>query len=410
MKFMYFLLPTLPATLEERRELRPIANHTERWQRMLDEVVRIARRAEELGFDAVGFPEHHLHSEGLEIGGLPTLYQHVIQHTNRIKVGPIGYVLPGWNPLRLALETAWLDQLTKGRTFVGFARGYQTRWLNQMAQKIHVSATVSDKSQADRVNREAFEEVFRILKLAWGDEPFTFKGKYYEYPYPYEEGTPWLAHEWTREFGAYGEVDELGRVRKINVVPKPFQKPHPPLFQAFSVSEETVRWCAREGITPTILISQPPVVRRHAEAYVEESRRAGREFKLGQHIGVIHCLYLDRDRENARRLAENGACGVAFRHFFHNFGFTEAWREPQDDERYPGQPLPRSECTVDRMERAKFAYIGNVADIRRELDAVVENVNPEWFMWQGDQGLIPFEDVMRQLETFGREVLPHYKQ
>ena len=196
---MYFFLPTLPATLEERRALRPIANRTERWQRMLEEVVEVARMAEDLGFDAVGFPEHHLHSEGLEIGGLPALYQHVIHNTKHIKVGPIGYVLPGWNPLRLALETAWLDQLTKGRTFVGFARGYQTRWLNQMAQKIHVSATVSDKSENDRVNREAFEEVFRILKLAWGEEPFRFKGKYYEYPYPYEEGTPWPAHEWTRE-------------------------------------------------------------------------------------------------------------------------------------------------------------------------------------------------------------------
>ncbi len=166
---------------------------------MIDEVVELSQVAEDVGFDAVCFPEHHLHSEGIEIGSLPVLTQHVIHNTKRIKVGPIGYVLPGWNPLRLALEIAWLDQLTKGRTFVGFARGYQTRWLNQMAQKIHVSATTSDKSETDRINREAFEEVFQFLKLAWGDEPFRFKGKYYEYPYP-QEGTPWPAHEWTREY------------------------------------------------------------------------------------------------------------------------------------------------------------------------------------------------------------------
>ena len=138
MKFMYFFLPSIPATMEERRELRPIASRTDRWQRMFQEVVEIAQLAEEVGFDAVCFPEHHLHSEGLEMGSLPVLTQHVIHNTKRIKVGPIGYVLPGWNPLRLALEIAWLDQLTKGSTFVGFARGYQARWLNQMAQKIHV--------------------------------------------------------------------------------------------------------------------------------------------------------------------------------------------------------------------------------------------------------------------------------
>jgi alkanesulfonate monooxygenase SsuD/methylene tetrahydromethanopterin reductase-like flavin-dependent oxidoreductase (luciferase family) len=104
MKFMYFFLPTLPATLDERRKLRPIAMHPERWQQMIDEVVEIAQLAEEVGFDAVCFPEHHLHSEGIEMGSLPVLTQHVINHTKRIKVGPIGYVLPGWNPLRLALD------------------------------------------------------------------------------------------------------------------------------------------------------------------------------------------------------------------------------------------------------------------------------------------------------------------
>ena len=212
MKFMYFCLPSIPATPQERKDLRPIAHHTERWQKMFDEVAEIARMVEDLGFTGVAFPEHHLHTEGMEIGSLPVLTQYVIHQTSTLKVGPIGYVLPGWNPLRLALEIAWLDQLTKGRTHVGFARGYQSRWLNPMAQKIHIGATVSDQSDIDVRNREAFEEVFQILKLAWKDEPFRFKGKHYEYPYPYEEGTPWRAHEWTREHGSPGEVDENGRV------------------------------------------------------------------------------------------------------------------------------------------------------------------------------------------------------
>ncbi|HXR35866.1 MAG TPA: LLM class flavin-dependent oxidoreductase, partial [Candidatus Binataceae bacterium] len=399
-----------PATLEERRTLRPIANRTERWQRMIEEVVEIAQLAEEVGFDAVCFPEHHLHSEGLEMGSLPLLTQHVIQNTKRIKVGPIGYVLPGWNPLRLALEIAWLDQLTKGRTFVGFARGYQTRWLNQMAQKIHVGATSSDKSETDRINREAFEEVFSFLKLAWGDEPFRFKGKYYEYPYP-QEGTPWPAHEWTREYGFPGEVDELGRIQKINVIPKPYQRPHPPLFQAFSVSEETIRWCAREEIIPTILLPQPPVVRKFVEAYREESRKAGRDLKLGERIGVLHSIYLADNKERARELGRAGICGVAFRRFFHHFGFSEAWRLPEDEARYPTGKvmLPASEVTIERQERVKFAYVGTVDDVRHEMDAMNENVHPEWFVWQGDQGFLPKEEVKRQIVTFGKEVMPRYK-
>jgi alkanesulfonate monooxygenase SsuD/methylene tetrahydromethanopterin reductase-like flavin-dependent oxidoreductase (luciferase family) len=364
---------------------------------------------ENLGFDAVAFPEHHLHGEGLEMGGLPVLYQHVIHHTKRIKVGPIGYVLPGWNPLRLVLEIAWLDQLTKGRTLVGFARGYQPLWLNQMAQKIHVGATMSDKSQTDRTNREAFEEVFPFLKLAWADKPFRFKGKHYEYPSPYEKGTPWPPHAWTREFGTPGEVDENGRIQMINVVPKPYQKPHPPLFQAFSMSEETVRWCAREGITPSLLISDPDKVRYFAQVHVDEARKYGRSLELGQSLAVLRQLYIASDKQHARKLADVGMAGLGFGQFFAHFGFADAWRFPEDDLRYPDQFLPPSECTVDRQVKAHFTYLGTVADIRKEMDLLVEAGNPEWFIWQSDQGMLPIAEVKRQIKIFGEQVLSHYQ-
>src|SRR5579863_640905 len=197
MKFALFMMPTLPGTLDERRRERPIGHKTERWQLMFDQVVELSRMAEDLGFKIVAFPEHHLHTEGLEIGSVPQLHLYVAMHTKHIKVGPIGYVLPGWNPLRLAVEIGWLDQLTKGRSIVGMARGYQTRWLNSMAQKLHVQAAPSDQSEVDLLNRKAFEEVFQILKLAWKDEAFSFKGEFWEFPYPYEEGTPWKAAQWT---------------------------------------------------------------------------------------------------------------------------------------------------------------------------------------------------------------------
>jgi len=411
MKFMYFFLPTLPATLEERRTLRPIAMHQDRWQRMIEEVVEISQLAEDVGFEAVAFPEHHLHSEGIEMGSLPVLTQHVLQNTKRIKAGPIGYVLPGWNPLRLALEIAWLDQLTKGRTIVGFARGYQARWLNQMAQKVHASATSSDKSETDRVNREVFEEVYQFLKLAWGDEPFRFKGKHWEYPYP-QEGTPWPAHEWTREYGFPGEVDDQGRIQMINVVPKPYQRPHPPLFQAFSMSEETVRWCGREGLQPTIILPQPEVVRQLAEVYMEESRKAGRNLKLGDGVGVIRGIILGNSMEHARQLAEQSTCVLGFREFFHYFGFTEAWREPADEAKYPTGKvmLPKSEVTAERLSRVKFIYMGTVDDVTRGLDELVEKANPEWFAWQGDQGFLPKDEVKRQIELFGKKILPRYAE
>ena len=411
MKFMLFLLPSIPATLEERQALRPIAAHSDRWQAMFEEVVELAQFAEELGFDAVAFPEHHLHSEGFEMGAPPEFLLYVAMQTKRIQVGPIGYVLPGWDPLRLAVTTAWLDQLTQGRSFVGFARGYQQRWLNQMAQKVHISATTSDQSSLDETNRRAFEEVYHILKLAWSDEPFRFQGEFYEYPYPYESGTPWPPAPWTREYGTPGELDSQGNVHRITVVPKSYQKPHPPLFQAFSISESTIRWCAREGIIPMILLSRHEQVRQLAQIYAEEAGRAGRWLPLGSNIGVLRQIYFADTVPQAVRLAEEGLVGVGYKRFWGHFGFWEAFRFPEDELEYPSgaQRLPLQEWTVERMIRANYLYAGPVDDVVRGIDALADAANPEWFAWLFDQGLLPRAELRKQLELFGTHILPRYR-
>ncbi len=84
---------------------------------------------------------------------------------------------------------------------------------------------------------------------------------------------------------------------------------------------------------------------------------------------------------------------------------------PEDEAKYPTGKvmLPASEVSMERLDRNKFAYAGTVADVRQEMDAMVENVHPEWFVWQSDQGFLAKDKVKRQLETFGKEILPRYK-
>ena len=411
MKFMFFFYPSIPTTMSDRKKLRPIAARTDRFQEMLDEILVLSKMAEDLGFRAVTFPEHHLHTEGGEMGSLPVLTQHVLANTSKIMAGPIGYVLPGWNPLRLALETAWADQITRGRTIAGFARGYQARWLNPMAQLLHgVSATITyDKKDNDVVNREAFQEVYEILKLAWAKEPFRYKGKYYEYPYPFETGTPWPADDWTRKFGSPGEIDDDGNIQKINVVPKPYQDPHPLLFQAFSQSEATIRWAAKEGIIPTLITSDLVDLGNFANVMVEAASENGRTLELGEDLGVFRAVYMAKNREEARKTAMRGLMGTGWPGWAHDFGFTDAFRMPEDDEKYPGQMLPKSEATMERFEKKHFCLTGNVDDVRREMDILVETANPEWFIWQSDQGYLPLDDVKRMIEEFGEKVMPHYE-
>lgn len=406
------LLPALPATLEERERLRPIAHRTERWQRLFKEIIEVAKMADDLGFEAITAAEHHLATEGLEVGSVPSLFLYIAMQTRNIKVGPVGYVLPGWNPLRLAIETAWLDQLTEGRTIVGMARGYQARWLNSMAQKLHIQSTASDQSEIDQANRRAFEENFRILKLGWSEEGFSFKGEFWEYPYPFEEGTPWPAARWTERYGLPGEVID-GRVRKISVVPKPYQKPHPKLFQAFSASDSTIVWCAREGVVPVIVTPGLKDVHRLAELYRSEGQRAGRALRLGEGIAPAKSIYIGRDTQQALKIAEAGSAGVWYHEFGGYFGFWEAFRLPEDEARWPlGKArLPRSEWTIERLHRTDGILAGGISDVRRKMDELTENVNPEYFNFNngGDLGLMPIDILKEQIRLFGEQVMPYYR-
>jgi len=63
MKFMLFVLPTIPGTFEERRNLRPIGRNNERYQQMLEELRKLVVLAEQAGFDVFSTTEHHFHSE-----------------------------------------------------------------------------------------------------------------------------------------------------------------------------------------------------------------------------------------------------------------------------------------------------------------------------------------------------------
>lgn len=119
--------------------------------------------------------------------------------------GALGYGMSVQNPIRVAEETAILDYLSGGRTFVGFARGYQSRWTNILGQHLGPKATLSpsgspeEKMAAlteeqratrfadDQNNREVFEEQVDLVLRAWAEDSIDSKGRW-EIPYPYKRG------------------------------------------------------------------------------------------------------------------------------------------------------------------------------------------------------------------------------
>lgn len=387
MKFMLHLTPAVPASPAERERLAPIAHRTDKTQELLEEMVDLAQLAESLNFDALSYSEHHFYTEGLEAGATPIPHLlNLLHHTIRIRVGPVGFVLPTWDPIRLAEDIAWVDHMSKGRVFVGLARGFFPRWVNVLGQKYGVEPG-NMGPQAELRNREVFQELFEVMKLAWRDEPFCFKGKYYQVPFP-AEGHDWPAREATRRYGAPGEVDEQGWLRKISPVPKPYQKPHPPLFQALTTNQETIRWAAREGIVPMMFLPFPGLALNGAQLYTEAASAAGRAERLGQNIGLARLVYIAKTREEALRRVRQGAIFLFSR--FHAKFAAE---------------IP---TTIEPLIEAGIAFVGTVDDIRRQMETVREKLNPDWFMILSDQGFLPRDEMKEVMGLFGTKIMPEF--
>lgn len=401
MKSMLFMLPTIPATYAERERLRPIGRNVERMQQMLAQVREIAEYADRTGFDALTLTEHHFHSEGLEVSVAPIPFlADLAARTSRIKFATLVLALPAWDPIRLAEEIAMLDHLSQGRFIAGIGRGYQDRWIKVLGQQYGVSGASSDGSAADRHNREVFEEVYHIMKLAWTEDAFSYQGKYYQVPAPHDEGIRgWpVAASWTALYGAPGELDAEGVIRKICVVPKPYTQPHPPLWQAFSASAETIDWCAKEDILLWSLASSSNLL-EVAQGYQNASARHGRKRALGENFGAFRMVYIGNTYDEAFALGA-AALGDAFVRYFSGFGFFEGFRRPGET-----GPVPIS---FERMVEARFAIVGTVDQVKRQIAELREEINPDWFGWYLDQGLMPEDQLRRQLDLFTQEIMPTF--
>lgn len=398
--------PTLGGP-EEMARRRPIGRDPEAYQNLLESLKVLVQAADELGYWGITHVEHHFHSEGLEISPDPGLLNiYLGQYTKRLHHGQLGFVLPSRDPIRLAEECAIIDHMLKGRFFVGMARGYQARWQNVLGQHYQVTATPSDQGEIDAHNRELFYEHYRIMKMAWTQDLLQYDGPHYQVPYPYTEGI----RNWpptrttTLLYGTPGEVDEIGTIHGISVVPKPYQRPYPPLFQAFSVSEATLRWCGREGIVPTILHAPVEVAEPLARAYLEEARAAGHQFGLGERCGIVRGFHITESQAELADAVERYDVPV-WQGWYEPFGFIGGCL------RLPGEegPIPApGETVTERLINAGMSLGGTVDQLKRQLEHILERVPFEYFIWLYHWGIMPQDEALRQLELLATKVMPEF--
>jgi alkanesulfonate monooxygenase SsuD/methylene tetrahydromethanopterin reductase-like flavin-dependent oxidoreductase (luciferase family) len=300
-------------------------------------------------------------------------------------VGQLGIVLPADNPLRIAEDIAMLDHMTGGRANAGFARGYQRRWVDVMAQHTHgVHGVAPHQHDAvDAANRDAFEENFRIIKRCWTEDMLQWQGKLWRIPV---EGTPWTVEASSK----YGKGIENGIVRAVGVVPKPVQKPHPPLFQPFASSESSIRWCAQEGVTAVL----PPMHAKHetrlTELYAAESGR-----RAGDGVAFLRDIVIADSDAEADHLWQESSRFMA-----------QAWFEPFGFRRLMIDPDTKAAPTPQEMIDLGYVLVGTVDTVCRRFESMLKRLPVEWIFFWAFNGLVSNAAILRTLERWQTQVLP----
>jgi alkanesulfonate monooxygenase SsuD/methylene tetrahydromethanopterin reductase-like flavin-dependent oxidoreductase (luciferase family) len=382
MKVSLFYLPTVGSRAEI--EAGRVGLSGEAYGRMLRDLSEQAKLGDDLGYDSISFTEHHFHVEGFELSNNPVLLDLFVGlQTKRIRVGQLGIVLPSQNPLRVAEDIAMLDHMTGGRANAGFARGYQRRWVDIMAQQTHgIHGALPHQHDAiDEANRLAFEECFQIVKRAWTEDFLEVDGKFWRVP---AGETPWSLDA-TAKWG--GGIRD-GVVRAVSVVPKPVQKPHPPLFQPFASSERSIRWCAEQGVTAILPPLHPKRELALFELYAEVSGRP-----LGDGVGVLRDVIVADSDEEAHALWRQSSTFVGAS-WFEPFGFYHGLADPDG-----GPP-------VEDFFATSLALVGSPDTVSRQLEALVRRLPTQWIFAWNYISLIPNAIQLRSIERFWTKVLP----
>jgi alkanesulfonate monooxygenase SsuD/methylene tetrahydromethanopterin reductase-like flavin-dependent oxidoreductase (luciferase family) len=156
-------------------------------QQSLDESMEQIELADQLGIDEVWLGEHRFSRHGL-LSGIWSFAGMVAGRTKNIRISNDIALLPLYHPVRLAEELAVLDHISNGRMEFGIGMGYVPKEFEAFGIPLPNRVSMTD-------------EAIQILRLAWGDGPFSFSGKRYElsdinvYPKPVQPGGPplWIA-------------------------------------------------------------------------------------------------------------------------------------------------------------------------------------------------------------------------
>jgi alkanesulfonate monooxygenase SsuD/methylene tetrahydromethanopterin reductase-like flavin-dependent oxidoreductase (luciferase family) len=320
---------------------------------LYEERLRLLEVADAAGFFGYHLAEHH--ATPLGMAPSPALFlSAAAQRTRRIRLGPLVYLLPLYNPLRLIEEICMLDHLSGGRLELGVGRGVSPYELSYFG----VDAASS---------RDIFNEALAVLVAGMTQERLTFEGEHYRY-----HDVPMELH--------------------------PLQQPYPPLWYP-THNSDSVMYAARHGYH-FVGLGPAAHVRQHVDMYWQTWEAHRHESgRLNGHVaapkvGILRQVCV-ADTEDEALAATRAAHGGWYR------SITKLWHAHDDhsiDGLFAWEPAIQGETIL----------FGTPARVREQLARVLEVSGCNYVIGAFAWGTLPHEQALRSLHLFAEEVMPAF--
>lgn len=363
MKFGFFYEHQLPKPWKEGDEHELLKN-------ALDQV----ELADKLGYDYVWEVEHHFLEEYSHSSAPEVFLAAASQRTKNIRLGHGIVQLPMEfnHPARVAERIATLDLISDGRVEFGTGEG---------SAAIELGGFGVERE----TKREQWAEALDAITRMFVETPFAgYDGKFLKMP-----------------------------VR--NVVPKPMQKPHPPLWVACSRHED-IQMAATKGIGAlSFAFIEPEEAKEWVDGYYKtiqskECDPAG--FSVNPNIALVLPFMIHEDEETA---IERGAEAANFFDYslghYYNFGehrpgISSIWDEFQEN---GGQSTMDAPEAIDHEQMSRRGAIGTPDQVR-DLLRRYEEAGVDQVIFIAQSGKNTHEDICEAMELFAREVMPEFHE
>ena len=317
--------------------------------------------AEELGLDAVWLAESHFNPVRSVLSSPHAIASAIAARTERLRVGTAVSVLPLGNPLRTAEEAATIDHISEGRFDFGVGRS----GLPGSYEGYNIPYSES---------RERFYEYLDIIMTAWREERFSYEGDFFSY-------------------------------NDVCLVPKPYQRPHPPIRIAATTSD-TFPVIGKMGVAIFVGVRGLSLgaVGEQVDSYRTAWNEAGHDGEVDVSLRVP--VYVGETEEDALTVPEE-----SFMRQFRRLGgqlsasASRAGADPGEERAERGAQLAVLEWERDVI--GQKAAVGSPQMVIEQLRVMKETLSLTGVVAEFNAGeLIPEEKIASSLRLFCEEVIP----